>query len=88
MESIIEDIEAVELAQQMCIHNYEWFRHIHPIEFLNQIWRKKDELDLWATPNLDFFSARFDRVCFYSILTIIIGRNRTGWRQNCYISEI
>ena len=62
MESMFEEIEYEEMTRQMCVHNFELVQNIHPIEFLNIIWRKKDSGEEWSTPNLDFFSARFDRV--------------------------
>lgn len=61
MMSMFDELDVQVLAQQMYLHNFELYKNIHPIEFLNQIWRKKDDINM-ATPNLDYFSARFDIV--------------------------
>ncbi|KAL7749253.1 hypothetical protein RI367_005405 [Sorochytrium milnesiophthora] len=52
---------AQEIAEQLCYYDFKLFMQIHPIEYLNQIWRAKNEEDS-STPNLDFFITRFDLV--------------------------
>eukprot|EP00158_Paraphelidium_tribonemae_P009026 Partr_v1_DN28751_c1_g1_i4_m63180 putative Son of sevenless homolog len=81
MESMFESVEVEDLAQQICVHNFELFRNIHPIEFLNQIWRKKDFTAEWSTPNLDFFSSRFDRESYW-VATEILSQKDIKKRLN------
>ncbi|KNE63944.1 hypothetical protein AMAG_19095 [Allomyces macrogynus ATCC 38327] len=59
MESMILAYTPLQVAQQLCLYDWRLFRNIHPIEYLNQIWVKKDDEDA-HTPSLDFFIARFD----------------------------
>ncbi|KAI3639487.1 hypothetical protein MIR68_002502 [Amoeboaphelidium protococcarum] len=82
MESMFEEIDPTVLAEQMCIYNFQWFCHIHPIEFLNQIWRKKeDEPEIWATPNLDFFSGCFNRESYW-VATELVNQKDLKKRVN------
>lgn len=70
MVSIFDDIDASSIAQQLCIYNFEIFRNINPIEYLNVIWRKKND-EFAASLNLDFFSARFEMESYWVATEIL-----------------
>jgi len=69
MQSMLAELEPDELAQQICLHNFGLFRNIHPIEFLNVIWKKPGDDDV--TPSLNFFIARFDKESYWSATEIV-----------------
>ncbi|KAJ3120594.1 hypothetical protein HK098_004463 [Nowakowskiella sp. JEL0407] len=62
MESMLMNLGPEDLAKQLCLHDFQLFKYIHPIEVLNQIWKKKDEED---SPSLDFFIQRFDKESYW-----------------------
>lgn len=64
MDSIFDSLHPEQIAQQLCLCDFKCFKNIHPIEFLYNIWGKKNVEDA-ATPNLDFFSARFELECYW-----------------------
>ena len=70
MESMFEELDIQDLAKQMCLHDFELFTNIHPIEFLVHIWKKKNDENR-VTPNLDFFNLRFDRESFWVATEIL-----------------
>ncbi|KAJ3362101.1 hypothetical protein GGF32_006555 [Allomyces javanicus] len=70
MESMILAYTPLQVAQQLCLYDWRLFRNIHPIEYLNQIWVKKDDEDA-HTPSLDFFIARFDLESYWVATEII-----------------
>jgi len=62
----------VTIVKQLCLHDFDLFKSIHPIEYLNAIWKAKKSDDEDAednTPNLDFFISRFDKVIINTINT-------------------
>lgn len=70
MESMFDGIETATMADQICLHDFELFKDVHPIEYLNQIWRKKDDTE-FPTPNLDYFSTRFDKETYWCATEIL-----------------
>ena len=64
MDSIFDSLKPEQVAQQLCLCDSACFRNIHPIEFLYQIWGKKN-VEHAETPNLDFFSSRFELECYW-----------------------
>ena len=71
IESLLENIEANELAEQMCLHNFNLFKDIHPIEYLNQIWTVKAKDEDITTPSLDYFIHRFDLESYWVATEIV-----------------
>jgi hypothetical protein len=72
MEFVIEDIDVSVLAKQVTLHDFELFQQVHTIEFLNKLWKKKDsDTSEWATPNLDYFSQRFDLESYWAASEIL-----------------
>jgi len=78
--SILEKIDEVTIAKQLCYHDFELFKNIQPIEYLNAIWKAKktkevdennidflidEDPDENNTPNLDFFISRFDKESYW-----------------------
>ncbi|KAH6586466.1 hypothetical protein BASA50_000421 [Batrachochytrium salamandrivorans] len=61
IESMFFDLEPVDIAQQLCIHNHGIFKSIHPIEFLNEIWSG----DADSSPSFKFFVERFDKESYW-----------------------
>jgi hypothetical protein len=59
---MFEELEVDDIAQQLCIHNSEIFRNIHPIEFLNEIWKKPGDD---SSPSFKFFVERFDKESYW-----------------------
>ncbi|KAI9138023.1 ras guanine nucleotide exchange factor domain-containing protein [Paraphysoderma sedebokerense] len=64
MESMLMTLKPEVVAQQLCLYDWSLFHNIHAIEYLNQIWRKKED-DEDTTPSLDFFIARFDQESYW-----------------------
>ncbi|KAJ3325312.1 hypothetical protein HDV06_004171 [Boothiomyces sp. JEL0866] len=69
LNSIFEELEAEELGQQLCLHNSEIFRNIHPIEFLNEIWRGADSE---SSPSFKFFVERFDKESYWVATELLL----------------
>ncbi|KAJ3408579.1 hypothetical protein HDV05_004940 [Chytridiales sp. JEL 0842] len=67
MQSMFLELTPEEIAQQLCVHNFKIFRNIHPIEFLQQIWKREDE----ETPSLNFFIERFDKESYWAVTEIV-----------------
>jgi hypothetical protein len=67
MESMFLELTPEELGQQLCVHNFKLFKNIHPIEFLQQIWKREDE----ETPSLNFFIERFDKESYWVVTEIV-----------------
>ncbi|KAJ3193694.1 hypothetical protein HK101_004358 [Irineochytrium annulatum] len=67
MESMFLELTPEDLSQQLCIHDFKLFRNIHPIEFLNQIWKKDDD----GCPCLTFFSERFDKESYWVATEVV-----------------
>ena len=63
MQSMFLECDPEDIGQQMCIYDFKLFQAIHPIEFLNQIWKREGEED--ASPTLDFFISRFDKESYW-----------------------
>jgi hypothetical protein len=59
---MFEELEVDDIAQQLCMHNSEIFRNIHPIEFLNEIWKKTGDE---SSPSFKFFVDRFDKESYW-----------------------
>jgi hypothetical protein len=68
IDSMFEELEVDDIAQQLCIHNSEIFRNIHPIEFLQEIWKKKDDE---SSPSFKFFVERFDKESYWVATELI-----------------
>jgi hypothetical protein len=68
IDSMFEELEVDDIAQQLCIHNSEIFRNIHPIEFLQEIWKKKDDD---SSPSFKFFVERFDKESYWVATELI-----------------
>jgi len=68
-DSIIEKFDEETITKHLCLHDFELFKNIHPIEYLNLIWKTKkydcgdEEED--NTPNLDYFITRFDKESYW-----------------------
>ncbi len=65
---MFEHLEPEDIAEQMCIHNSEIFRNIHPIEFLNEIWKKPDDE---STSSFKLFVERFDMESYWVATEIL-----------------
>jgi len=67
--SVIDNFEEDVIAQHLCLHDFELFKNIHPIEYLNAIWKAKktddEDFNEENTPNLDFFIQRFDKESYW-----------------------
>ena len=68
MDSMLEHVEPMEVAEQLCILNSEIFRNIHPIEFLKEIWKKAEED---PSPSFNFFVERFNKESYWAATEII-----------------
>ncbi|KAJ3033543.1 hypothetical protein HDV00_006078 [Rhizophlyctis rosea] len=68
LESMFSEISAEDVAYQLAVHNHKMFRNIHPIEILNEIWKKDQE----SSPSLTQFVGRFDTESFW-VATEICG---------------
>ncbi|KAJ3252126.1 Rap guanine nucleotide exchange factor-like 1 [Boothiomyces macroporosus] len=69
LNSIFEELEAEELGQQLCLYNSEIFRNIHPIEFLNEIWKGADSE---SSPSFKFFVERFDKESYWVATELLL----------------
>ncbi|RKP01854.1 hypothetical protein CXG81DRAFT_18418 [Caulochytrium protostelioides] len=67
MESMFSEIPTEVLAQQLTVHNFQLFRNIHPIEYLNQIWKNDEE----GSPTFDFLIKRFDKEAHWVATEIV-----------------
>jgi hypothetical protein len=79
--SIFEDLDPISIAEQLCVYNFNIFRNINPIEYLNIIWRKKND-EFAATPNLDFFSARFEMESYWVATEILFTKDLKSGPKN------
>jgi hypothetical protein len=68
MESMIFDMTPEDISQQLCLHNFNLFKNVHPVEVLNQIWTKNDDS---ISPSLDFFIIRFDKESYWTATEIV-----------------
>ncbi|KAI8808455.1 ras guanine nucleotide exchange factor domain-containing protein [Cladochytrium replicatum] len=68
MESMLQEITPEDLAQQLCLHDFRLFKYIHPIEVLNQIWKKEAD---GGSPSLEFFIERFDKESYWVATEIV-----------------
>jgi len=72
MESMLLELSPEDLSMQICIHNFNLFKNIHPIEFLNQIWGPPEKFDETSSPSLDFFIQRFDNESYWVCTEIVM----------------
>lgn len=63
--SQFDDFPVRTIATQLCLYNFALFKSIHPIEFLNKVWGKAGIAKMSSSPNLDFFSTRFEVECYW-----------------------
>jgi hypothetical protein len=68
MNSMLELVEPEEVAEQLCLLNSDLFRNIHPIEFLNEIWKKSEDE---TSPSFQFFADRFNKESYWAATEII-----------------
>jgi hypothetical protein len=69
----LDDVEAVELARQMTLLDYELFQRIRPCEYNNLAWTKKNKESL--SPNLLRMIRRFNEVSIWVQSTIVNGKS-------------
>jgi len=68
-DSILKNYNEVTIVQHLCLFDFNLFKEIHPIEYLNVIWKTKkndsedDNED--NTPNLDKFVSRFNKESYW-----------------------
>ena len=65
---MFEKLEVDDIAQQLCLHNIGIFGNIHAIEFLNEIWKGKDDE---SSPSFKYFVERFDKESYWAVTEII-----------------
>ena len=65
LDSMLMQYSFDDISEQMCLVNSQLYQSIHPIEFLNYIWRKKGEEEEYPTPMLDRFISRFDNESYW-----------------------
>ena len=65
LDSMLMQYSSDDIAEQLCLVDSQLYQSIHPIEFLNYIWRKKGEEDEYPTPMLDRFISRFDNESYW-----------------------
>eukprot|EP00834_Sanchytrium_tribonematis_P004548 NODE_230_length_12188_cov_0.969890.p2 type:complete len:857 gc:universal NODE_230_length_12188_cov_0.969890:4046-6616(+) len=65
IDSMLIQYSSDEVAEQLSLVNSQLYQSIHPIEFLNYIWRKKGEEEEYPTPMLDRFISRFDNESYW-----------------------
>lgn len=70
IDSLIESVEPDLMAEQLCIFNSDIFKKIHPIEFLNEIWKKPGQKST-ATPTFTYFVERFDQESYWAATEIL-----------------
>lgn len=70
---MFEDLDLDDIAQQLSLHNSQIFRNIHPIEFLNEIWRNPD--DDSSSPSFKFFVERFDKESYWVATELLACRD-------------
>ncbi|KAI8913368.1 ras guanine nucleotide exchange factor domain-containing protein [Gorgonomyces haynaldii] len=75
--SLLDKLTPTEICQNLCIHNYDIFKTIHPIEFLNEIWKKDNE----ASPSFRYFVDRFDRESYWVATELIMGDAATDQKM-------
>lgn len=68
IDSMFERLEPEEIAEQLCLHNGDIFRNIHPIEFLGEIWKKPGDE---SSPSFKFFVERFDKESYWVATEIV-----------------
>lgn len=73
-ESLLLEFTVDDVSAQMCLHNFNLFKQIHPIEFLDQIWGKPGDENS-ATPSLNFFIARFDQESYWVATEILMQKD-------------
>lgn len=66
-QDFLDNFDASQIAQQLCFHNYEIFKKIHPIEFLNEIWKKDND----SSPSFKFFCERFDKESYWCATELV-----------------
>ena len=69
---MLESVEPEEVAEQLSILNSDLFRNIHPIEFLNEIWKKAGDD---PSPSFQFFADRFNKESYWAATEIINQRD-------------
>jgi len=71
MVTMFDDFHVKDIAIQLCMLNSKIFVTIHPIEFLNKIWGKSGVADNSASPNLDYFSSRFELESYWAATEVL-----------------
>lgn len=70
--SMLESIESEVVAEQVSILDSDLFRNIHPIEILNEIWKKNGDE---PSPSFQFFADRFNKESYWAATEIISQRD-------------
>jgi RasGEF domain len=65
---ILDQFDAVSIAEQLCIHNHSLFQEIHPIEFLNEIWKKDNR----SSASFKHFVNRFDVESYWVVTELCV----------------
>jgi hypothetical protein len=60
--------DAIKIAQQLCLNNYNIFKNIHPLEFLNEICKR----DNAPSPSFQHFVSRFDTESYWVNTELIL----------------
>lgn len=82
-EDVLTKYDAALIAQQLALNNYTIFKNIHPIEFLNEIWKK----DNTASPSFTHFVNRFDLESYWVNTELILGARNLKERVK-YLAKI
>lgn len=64
-------LDPQNLAQQLSLHNYNIFKNIHPMEFLNEIWKK----DNVASASFSHLVKRFDTESYWVATELCMGND-------------
>lgn len=72
MFGMIMTIRADDLATQLCLYDYQIARSIHPIEYLNRLWKKGDSS---LSPLMNYFIDRFDIESYWACTEILTSSN-------------
>ncbi|XP_004365044.1 hypothetical protein CAOG_00173 [Capsaspora owczarzaki ATCC 30864] len=73
LDSIVTQLEAKDLAEQMTLFDSGLYQNIHPLEFVHQLWTPKDRERTQYAPFLSNFILRFDTESFWVASEIVYG---------------
>ena len=59
--TMIEHSDPIEVSEQLSLYNHRLFTYIHPVEYLNEVWKKDND----SSPSFRYFVDRFDKESYW-----------------------